>query len=133
MSRENLEVVRESYRLFEAGDERWKEVLHPDIEWDFSGYPLADLPTRGRGREGVLDVIATYMSGWRDYSAEVIETLDAGDDVLVVQHEVVHVGDSEDALERDTFHLWTLRDGLWVRWRNFPDRAAAIDAMMTGE
>ena len=40
----------------------------PEIELRLSGYPLADLPSRGRGRDEMLSqVIETYFSGWVDY------------------------------------------------------------------
>ncbi len=114
---------------FQAGDTKWKNVLHPEIEWDFSAYPLADIPSRGRGREDVLtQVIDTYYSGWRGYEAEITEVIEAGDDVVVIQHEVVRVADSDVPLERDTFHVWTIRDRRWVRWRIFPDRDSALEA-----
>jgi ketosteroid isomerase-like protein len=129
MSQENVDLIRETFARFQAGDARWADLVDPDIEWDFSAYPLADIPTRGRGREDVLTkVIETYYSGWRDYEAEITEMIEAGDDTVVIQHEVVRVADSDQALERDTFHVWTVRDGSWVRWLIFPDRDSALEA-----
>ena len=129
MSGGDLDLVREGFARFQAGDAKWKDLIHPEIEWDFSAYPLADIPSRGRGREDVLTkVIATYYSGWRGYEAEIIELAQAGDEVLVVQREVVRVADSEQPLSRDTFHVWTMRDRMWVRWRIFPDRDTALEA-----
>jgi ketosteroid isomerase-like protein len=129
MSKENVELIREVFGRFQAGESGWKDFIHPEIEWDFSAYPLADIPTRGRGRDEVLGkVIDTYYSGWFGYEAEITEMVDTGDDVVVVQHEMVRLRESDAALERDTFHVWTVRDGMWVRWRNFPTRSAALEA-----
>ena len=69
MSQENVELIVAGFRRFEAGDDRWVEFIHPEVEWDLSAYPLADLPTRGRGREAYLETFATYFSGWLDYKA----------------------------------------------------------------
>jgi hypothetical protein len=32
-------------------------------------------------------VIEVYYGGWVDYRAEITETIDAGDDIVVVEHE----------------------------------------------
>jgi ketosteroid isomerase-like protein len=130
MSQENVDLTLENFARFQAGDSTWENYIHPEIEWDFSAYPLADIPSRGRGREEVLtEVIATYYSGWRGYEAQISEIIDAGDDVVVIQHEVVRVGDSDAPLERDTFHVWTIRDRKWVGWRIYPDRESALEAV----
>ncbi len=131
MSQEAVELIRQNFARFQAGHETWKDFIHPEIKWDFSAYPLADIPIRGRGREEVLTkVIATYYSGWVGYEAEITEMVESGDDVLVIQHETVRVrGESDAVLERDAFHVWTVRDRSWVGWRVFPSREAALDAL----
>jgi ketosteroid isomerase-like protein len=128
MSQENVEIAREAFAGFHAGDPDWTEWVHPEIEWDFSAYPLADLPSRGRGRDELLSVIATYMSGWLDLRQEIAETIDCGDDVVVIVHEAARMRDSETELERDVAHVWTVRDRKWVFWRILPDREAALRA-----
>ena len=129
MSQENVEIVLEGFRRFQAGDLRWADGwVHPEIEWDFSAYPLADLPTVGRGRTALLGVIETYMSGWRDLRQEITEVIDAGDDVLVVIHETAGLRGSDAVLERDVSHLWTVEDGVWTRWRLYATREEAFEA-----
>jgi ketosteroid isomerase-like protein len=129
MSQENVELAREAFRRFHAGDQTWIEWVDPEIGWDFSAYPLADLPTRGRGRQELLsDVLDTYFSGWLDYEGEIVETADAGDDIVVVIHEAARMRGSDTMLERDVAHIWTFRDGKWVFWRILPDREAALEA-----
>ncbi len=81
MSDENLEVVKRSFELFLRGDlEAWIEMLHPDVGWDISAHPLPDVPNHGRGRDAFTGMMATYLSGWTDYSAELKELGDAGDE-----------------------------------------------------
>jgi ketosteroid isomerase-like protein len=129
MSRENVELAREAFRRFQSGDQTWIDVVDPEIGWDFSGNPLADLPNSGRGRENLLsDVLDTYFSGWLDYEGEIVEALDGGDDIVVILHEAVRLRDSDTTLEREIAHVWTFRDGRWVFWRIFPDREAALEA-----
>ena len=72
MSQGNVELVKRSFELFLRGDlEAWLETLDPDVGWDISTHPLPDVPNHGRGREAfATDMMATYLSGWMDYSAE---------------------------------------------------------------
>jgi ketosteroid isomerase-like protein len=130
MSEENVRIVSDRFRRFQEGDPGWADDwVHPDIEWDFSAYPLADLPTLGRGRDALLtEVIQTYLSGWRDLRQEITEMVDAGDDVLVVIHETVGLRGSDAVLERDVSHLWTVEDGKWTKWRLYATREEALEA-----
>jgi ketosteroid isomerase-like protein len=129
MSQENVEIAREVFRRFHAGDQTWVEWVDPDVGWDFSAYPLADLPSSGSGRERLLsDVLDTYFSGWLSYEGEIVETVDAGDDIVVIIHEAARMRGSDAMLERDIAHIWTFREGKWVFWRILPDREAALEA-----
>ena len=79
MSQETVELVRRSLELWLRGDvDAWLETIDPDVGWDISTHPLPDVPNHGRGREAfVKDMVATYLSGWNDYSAELKEVVDA--------------------------------------------------------
>ena len=87
MSQENVEVVRRSFDLYMSGElDPWLEMIDPNIGWDISTHPLPDVPNLGRGRDALLtDMLATYLAGWNDYSAEVKELIDAGDKVIMVR------------------------------------------------
>ena len=73
-------------------------------------------------------VIETYFSGWVDYSSEIKELVDCGDDVVVVLHEATRMRDSGAVIERDIAHIWTIRDRKWVGWRIMRSREAALKA-----
>ena len=130
MSAEDVEVVRRSFELWLGGDvEGWLETLDPEIEWDISGHPLPDVPNRGRGREAfVTDMMATYMSGWTDYSAEFKEATEVGGHVLVVLHETASMRETGVPLDRDLAQLWTVRDGRGSFLRVFQSKADALEA-----
>ena len=132
MSQENVERVR-------AGVEQWQrggggaeaipaEAYAEDVEWDISGYPTVDLPTRGSGRDNLFDAFRTYYSGWTSHRAELTELIDAGENVVGVLHEKAAIADSDAFLERDLFNVWTFRDGLIVKWRVFATREQALEA-----
>lgn len=133
MSQEDVEIIR---RLFEQWQRRGLtleaipvEFIAEDVEWDQSAYPLVDFPDRGVGRDNLLDALATYFSGFTNYQAEAIEFIDAGENVITALHEKAGVGDSDAFVERDLFQVWTLRDGLVVKYRTFQTRREALAAV----
>jgi ketosteroid isomerase-like protein len=132
MSEENVEITRRGWNLWLSGgataDAVPLDYFHEDVEWDLSALPLVDLPTRGRGRDGLMELFARYFSGWRNYRAEVRELVDAGDDVIIVLHEMVSIGDSDTPLERDVFHVYTYRNRRVSMWRLYETRKEALEA-----
>ena len=130
MSEENVENVRRGFELWKRGDlEGWFETLDPAIGWDISTHPLPDVPNRGQGREALAtDMLATYLSGWNDYSAEIKEVFDAGEHVILVLHETATMRDTGVPLERDLVQLWTVRGDKAVFLRVFRTKAEALEA-----
>jgi ketosteroid isomerase-like protein len=133
MSQENVEVVRRASEQWQRGgataDAIPVELYAEDVEWDQSAYPLADMPDRGAGRDDLLDHAARFLSGWTNYQAEAREFIDAGEHVVVVVHEEGSIGDSGVFVERDLVTVWTLRDGLAVKYRTFEAREQALEAV----
>jgi ketosteroid isomerase-like protein len=130
MSQENVELVRRGFDLWNRGDlEGWLETIDPAIGWDISTHPLPDVPNRGHGRESFIsDMLATYMSGWNDYSGELKEVSEAGEHVILVVHETAAMRDAGVPLERDLVQLWTVRGGKAVFLRVFRTKAEALEA-----
>jgi ketosteroid isomerase-like protein len=130
MSQENVELVRRSFELWLRGDaEGWIDTLDPEIGWDISTHPLPDVPNHGRGRGAlVTDMLAVYLSGWNDYTAELKELIDAGEQVVAVIHETATMGETGVTLDRDLVQLWTVRDGRGTFLRVFQTKAEALKA-----
>ncbi len=134
MSEENVELVRDAFRRFQSRDQGWIDVLDRDVEWDISAHPLPDVSNRGRGRDRLLgEVFATYFSGWLDYTVEIRETVDAGDDVVIVLHETARLRGSDTGLDRELVQVWTMRNGLSVFFRVFPTKTEALEAAGVSE
>ena len=130
MSQENVETVGRAMKLWLRGDvDAWLELMDPDIGWDISTHPLPDVPNHGRGRDALMaDMIVTYLSGWTDYSAELKEVMDAGDQVVVVLHETASMRDTGVPLDRDLVQVWTVRDGRASFLRVFRTKVEALEA-----
>src|SRR5918992_513936 len=84
MPRAEVQFLRDGYEALQRGDVETftalsRERLHPHFEfhlvWD--GRVL-------RGLEGTLEWLSDTRETWDDYSQEIVEIADLGDDVLVV-------------------------------------------------
>lgn len=130
MSRENIQVVRRGHEARSEGRiGEWIDTLDPQIEWDISGYPLPDFPERGRGRDAFISHVTKYWSLWNDYRQNVQRTLDVGDEVVVVLREQARQRNSDAPVEREVAIIWTIRDGVRVRFRAFEHPADALKAV----
>src|SRR5215218_5188238 len=113
MTEENIEVVQRSYRLLEG-----LRAAKP--------YALAHA---FRGREGLKRWVASTREIWEEWRFEPERFLDAGDQVVARVRVVTRGGSSGVSLDRETAHLWTLRDGRVTRCEVYLDRSEALDAV----
>lgn len=129
MSRDNVEVVRRGQEARSEGRVHdWIDTLDPDIEWDISGYPLPDFPEHGAGRGEFVGHVTKYWSRWNDYAQTVERTIEVGDDVVVILHERARMRNSDAVVDREVAIIWTVRDGVRVRFRAFERPADALKA-----
>ena len=122
---------------FEPGRAGWRGVgvatIDPDIAWDISAHPLPDFPDRGSGRGAFVRHMADYFAGWTDYEATVQESIDVGDDVVLILHERARMRASDSILDRDLPVVWTVRNGRNVGFRVFKTRAEALEVARLSE
>lgn len=130
MTDENREVVQRGHEARTRGRiGDWLETLDPEIEWDISGYPVAGFPQRGSGRNEFVAHVTKYWSLWNDYTQDVKEMVEAGDDVVVVLREHARLRNSDADLEREVAAVWTIEGGRRVRFRAFASREDAMSAL----
>ena len=124
---DNVETIRGGYEAFARQDipgvlERFDEA----IEWT----PSDALPNGGtyHGHEGAVSFFQTLPETWAQLSVDPEEYLDAGDTVVVVG---THRGRGHNgvAFEAGFVHLWDLRDGKAVRFRELVDSAKLLPAL----
>ena len=127
MSQENVEIVRAYIDSINRDD--WVApatgFMHDDVVIDWSRSPA---PYRGvyRGREAALR-FAEELQVWESARIEPSNFIDAGDDVLVPH--VVHLR-GRDGIEVDVqaTYVYTMRDGLCVRWCIYQEHDEALEA-----
>jgi ketosteroid isomerase-like protein len=136
MSRENVALVEHSYRLLEelqeakpgALDRTFRDYLHEGFEL----YPPAIYPEGPqvfRGREGLRRWIAITREIWGEWRFEPERLVDAGDRVVALVRVVARGGSSGVRLDRETAHLWTMRDGRVIGCKVYLDRSEALEAV----
>ena len=135
MSQENVEFVRGLYtggetmdkqQLLDALPQLIAQMCDPEIEW------IED-PTRAdsrvyHGHEGVLESFRRWLENFDEYSIELEEVVDCGDDVFVVAREHARGAASGATADAAIYQVITMREGKALRFREFYDEAAGRDA-----
>jgi ketosteroid isomerase-like protein len=128
MSQENVEMIRRAYEAYVRGD--WDEalaVLSPDIVYK----PVQEAAVHGA--DAVRASWERWESDWDTLDMTSEETIDAGDHVILT---ILFRGRGRGSgieVEARYFQVFTLRDGLTVRWEEFADRAEALEAVGLSE
>jgi ketosteroid isomerase-like protein len=133
MSRETVEIVRTMCEAFARGD--WQAgvaALHPEVEWDTTTMGVWPEPEVLHGRDSVLDFFRRFLGTWEEYHARFEDYADIGEHVVVSVHDGGRGRASGVEVERSFAQLWTVRDGVVVRFRAYPDRQSALEAVRSG-
>jgi ketosteroid isomerase-like protein len=125
-----VEIVKRSYDAFARKDMAGVMVdMHPEIEWQ----QAQGLPHGGtyRGLEEVRRNIFEPLDAdwWDDFSAVPDEFLEAGDEVVVLGRYRGIAKESRKLLDVPFVHIWTMRDGTAIRFRQYLDTAGWIEAL----
>jgi ketosteroid isomerase-like protein len=81
-----------------------------------------------RGRQGLQRWVDVTREVWEEWRFETERFLDAGDRVAVLIRVVARGGSSGVSLDRETAHVWTVRDGRVTKCQVYLDRSEALAA-----
>ena len=132
MSRENVEIIRRGYELFDAGDLDGVAALFADEA------ELADLGGLGvvgtaagtqYGPEGFLRSSQEALDAFEDYRVEAEEFVDAGDAVVVPVRIFGRGRASGAVMETRLAHVWVFRGDKVIRGDVYRSTAEALDAV----
>jgi ketosteroid isomerase-like protein len=134
MSDQNLDVIRRAYDAFGRGDiGALLALVDPDVEWITPG--PADLPTAGvrRGRQQVGEFFGALVSTV-DIQRFAPQTFAAaGDKVIVVGDETARVKASGGVVENAWVHVFTVRNGAIVAFREYLDTLPMVTELRTAQ
>jgi uncharacterized protein len=126
----NLELVRRSYEAFARDD---LDAVLADMDEQIEWHQAQGLPHGGfyRGigevRRNIFDPLDAEW--WDEFTADPDEFLDAGDEVVVLGRYRGVAKETGKTLDVPFVHVWTLRDGKAVRFRQFLDTAGWVAAL----
>jgi ketosteroid isomerase-like protein len=126
----SVDIVKRSYDAFAVGDmDGVLGDMAPDIEW----HQAQGLPHGGyyRGLDEVKRNIFDPLDEqwWDEFSAVPDEFLDAGEHVVAIGRYRGVAKHTGKVLDVPFVHIWTLRDGKAVRFRQFLDTAGWVAAL----
>jgi uncharacterized protein len=131
MSRENVEIVRRGYELYEVGDlESVAGLFSDDAELaDAGGLGVAGTAAGTRyGPEGFLRATEEALEAFEDYHTEAEEFIDAGEAVVVPVRMSGRGRASGAKQEARLAHLWVLRNGKVIRGEVYRTTKEALEA-----
>ena len=104
------------------------ECAHPDIELDWSR-SLSTYQGIYRGHEGLMQFWAEQEDAWAEFSIEIVEAIDVGDERVVTVNTVRGRGrGSGIALEAGGGVIWTIEKRLIRSARLFQSGEEALEA-----
>jgi ketosteroid isomerase-like protein len=131
MSRENVEVVRDTFDAFRRRDlQAFLSRIDPEVE-----FRSLVLEVEGvyHGHEGVRSWWESVLAVFPDWSPEVVDAREVGGRVVArVRAEGSGTG-SGIVLERDFWEVADVRDGRVTSWAFFRTEQEALDAMGLSE
>jgi len=128
MSQEDTEIrneaVRDFFSAFEGGDDAFRAVLHPEIEW----YPIEENRTPNRGIDAALRNQNEWLDAWDEHELKVEEVVENDDDVVVRVH--IRARGRGSGIETDVrfYAQFKVRDGKVAYIYDHEDRMAALEA-----
>ena len=123
MSQENVGLARRSLEAFARGDlDEALEAMAPDL------VATRAHPDRAvyHGRDGLLRMVADWVEGFSEWSYEVAEVIDAGERVVVRQHQWGRGAGSGVPIEDDYWLVYAFAGGKIARFEVYADRAEAL-------
>jgi ketosteroid isomerase-like protein len=129
MSQENVEIVRAAYKAVMLGD--WDladQTLNPAVEFHGTVGGIWEGNIM-RGPQEIRQAIHEEdLEAWDERRFEPQQFIDAGDRIVVLQHEFRRGKGSGIEVENDTAVTFEVRNGRVIRIRAYMDRAEALEA-----
>jgi ketosteroid isomerase-like protein len=122
MSQENVDLIRRIYDAW-GREESARDFIADDVEYVNPSYAVE--PGTRRGRRSFSLVRDSYA----DFAPRVERLIDAGGDEVVVLARYTASGRGSGVpVEGEQGYVWTVRDGLAVRFQWFRSHQEALEA-----
>lgn len=127
--KENTSLVRQAYEHFTSGNiQALLNLFSDQIDWQLPEMKNVPFAGKRRGREQVGQFFATLDKEQQVVQFEPKEFVATGDTVVALGHYAWRVKSTGQKFEADWAHVFTVRDGRVVSFREYTDTAAAVAA-----
>jgi uncharacterized protein len=126
---QNVQIVKDAYTAFQRGDvPAILALLRDDVTWELPG--PAEIPYAGlrHGREGAAEFFRLLSESDEVLGFEPQRFLADGDLVIVLGTYEARIKSTGRVAKTDWVHVFELRDGKAVSWREYFDSAAWAQA-----
>lgn len=130
MIEQNLQIVQQMYAALGQGNiPVLLNLLSEDVEWFVAG-PPEEMPLAGtcRGRDQVLQIFKIMGESLELQQFQPQEFIAQNDQVVVLGHAQGRVKANNHPVKYDWVHVYTLRDGKTVKFREYFDTATVAAA-----
>lgn len=125
----NTDITKEIFARFGRGDvPAILELLHDDVVIEFYGPSTIPYAGTYRGRSEARRFFETVLASVDIHEFEPQQFIADGDAVVVTGHLRLTARATGGGIESDFAHVITLRDGKWLRFRDFMNTAVADSA-----
>lgn len=129
MSRSPIETTTEIFTRFGNKDVPGiLELLADDVRIDFYGTPVIPYAGCYRGKAEARRFFDTVLSSVDIHQFDAEQIFSADEMVTVTGHLRLTARSTGRPIESDFVHVITVRDGKWVRFRDFMNTAVAVAA-----
>lgn len=133
-TQQNKELVRQGYQMFQEGKiDELLQLFSDDVEW--VGNPIEYVPF-SRAYHGRQEVAQFFSELGQDQDVEMFEPQEMiaeGDKVAVIGREKWNVRTTGKSYESPWVHVFTIRDGKIMRFKQYYDTAATQAAFMPAQ
>lgn len=122
----NEEIVRAAFDAYFRGDQ---SGMLAQVADDVVVTQFADqLDVRDyRGHEGLLQVMAEWISAWEDWRIEILRARSVGEQVVAAARQQGRGRGSGAPIDAEVAFVFTVRAGKIARWRMFHSEREALE------
>ena len=126
---DNIELVKRAYGLFQRGEiESLLGMMSDNVEWELPRLEMVPFTGKRTGREQVGQFFSMLAEAQEVLQFEPREYIAERDKVVALGHYAWSVRATDRNFESDWAHVFTIRGGQVVAFREYADTAAAAAA-----
>jgi ketosteroid isomerase-like protein len=134
MSEENVAIVERARRFYAAYNRRDWDGVFADTDPEFEFDPTEEGGVY-RGRRAITELAENWFSTWKEWGwePEEIELASKGERMFVSLRSRGRSKGSDAIIEGRFFHVIDMRDGTFLRCREYVDRGKAVASFESTE